>query len=144
MRLPQVFLFTAALGACGSLLMAVDIHFRMKDASRAGQVSNAAPAVDSILVFGNVHIIGLAALAFLFMALFLMLLSALRDREFISRLEGKPATEPVGAVLESPVSVAGSDLSTERESAMDAEAKPQSTEKTGDNTPAHPPDTQGS
>lgn len=103
MRLPHVFLFATALGTCGSLLLAVDVHYRMQDASRADLISKVGPAADSFPGFGIVYFLGFVALAFLFMALFLMLLAAFRDRKFVAQLEGSPESDSQSTVVDSPV-----------------------------------------
>ena len=75
MRLRHVILLASGAGAIGALLLAADIHRRVQEAQR-DRVLGALPTnSDSVIHFGDAHMLGLLALAFLFLALFLLIFS---------------------------------------------------------------------
>ena len=106
MKLRHVLLLACAAGACGALLLAWDMHRRLKDAESAlllkgldgashphGGALRGPPGLQSdeaALSLLAVHALGLLSLAFLFLAVFLLLLSALRERAFAFAIDGKP------------------------------------------------------
>lgn len=115
MKLRHVLLVASAVGACGALLLAADTYRRLKEAESAllvksmalgregaqASVGGALAAGDQpLLNFLAVHALGLLSLAFLFLALFLLLVAALRERGFAGALDGAPARkdEPAPAV----------------------------------------------
>ncbi|MFH0937888.1 MAG: hypothetical protein V1899_01165 [Planctomycetota bacterium] len=111
MRLRHVLLITTAIGACASLMLALDFYRRLKIAERVLYLSSQVPGADSILYFGPTYAIGLLALAFLFLALLLMLLTLLRDKSLTTQLEGldqttsmapPPSATPITSVPPSP------------------------------------------
>lgn len=110
MKLRHVVVITAFLGACGALLLAGDMYRRVVEAENAllrpasaAKEGVSAPVADSILQFGMVHALGVLALAFLFLALFLFLIAALRERVYVAALEGqRPADPAVGSAGAEP------------------------------------------
>ena len=86
MRLRHVILLASGAGAAGALLLAVDIHRRVQEAQRDALLNNTPISQDSVVYFGEVHMLGLLALAFLFLATVLLILA-----------EPKPAAEPAKA-----------------------------------------------
>jgi hypothetical protein len=112
MKLRHVLLLACALGACGALLLAWDMHRRLKDAESSPQASSQEPAAksqepgaksftlalppdSSALSMLAVHALGLLSLAFLFLAIFLLLISALRERAFAFAIDGESTARPV-------------------------------------------------
>jgi hypothetical protein len=83
MRLRHVILLASGAGAAGALLLAADIHRRVQEAQRDSLLNNTPISPDSVVYFGEVHMLGLLALAFLFLATVLLILA-----------EPKPAAEP--------------------------------------------------
>jgi len=110
MKLRQLILLTSALGASGALLLAADLYRRLRGAESAAALHAGPPSDDSILFFGMQHTLGLIALAFLFLALFLLLIIALRDRAFVAAIEGEKQAAPVG-VPPAPVELRGNEAS---------------------------------
>jgi hypothetical protein len=120
MKLRHVLLLASAVGACSALLLAMDMFRRAKDAETAPSarsvvverrteiprkgdavaavVQAAAPALQpdgSVLTFLTVHAMALLSLAFLFLAVFLLLIAALHDRTFASALDGDAPAKPL-------------------------------------------------
>lgn len=89
MKTRYVLLFAALLGAFGALFLAADMYWRVRDAERS--VSLSAP---DFVRIGMVHVLGLLSLVFLFLALFLLIVSALKDSVFAARIENQPPPEP--------------------------------------------------
>jgi hypothetical protein len=108
MKLRYVVLLTSAIGACGALLLAADLYRRLKEAEAAAAVTSGPLRDDSVLTFGMYHTMGLLSLAFFFMALFLLLVSALRDKQYVVAIEGTsttstpPPTQPAMAPIIEP------------------------------------------
>lgn len=86
MKLRHLILLTSAIGASGALLLAADMYRRLKEAE-AANVLGGAVRDDSVLAFGMYHTMGLLSLAFIFLALFLMLMTSVRDRQFVAAIE---------------------------------------------------------
>ena len=74
MRLRSVIILVSSIGAAAAFLLALDIHRRMDDARHEAVVSNTLPGADSVYNFGEVHLMGLLGLAFLFLAVVLLML----------------------------------------------------------------------
>ncbi|HYG77697.1 MAG TPA: hypothetical protein VEK08_22015 [Planctomycetota bacterium] len=89
MKLRHLILLTSALGACGALLLAADMFRRLREAEAAIALQSGPPRDDSVLFFGMSHTMGLIALAFLFLALFMLLLIAIREPNFVATIEGQ-------------------------------------------------------
>ncbi|MCY3018111.1 MAG: hypothetical protein NTW87_03645 [Planctomycetota bacterium] len=109
MRLRHVLLLACAVGACGALLLAADMYRRLKEAesaallstvsagSQAGRnvlLSGSTQGDGAVLNFLAAHALGLVSLAFLFLATFLLLIAALRDRTFAAAVDGAPPPAP--------------------------------------------------
>lgn len=110
MKLRHVLLFASALGACGALLLAADMHRRLKEAENAVLLEEVLPgrspgaampgvrsADDAMRSALLTHSLGLVSLAFLFLAVFLLLISALRDRAFAAALDKESVIPAVQA-----------------------------------------------
>jgi hypothetical protein len=120
MKLRHVLLLASAVGACGALLLTMDMFRRAKDAeaallvrggpverrsetprkgdalaAAAQPVAPALPPEASVLNFLTVHAMALLSLAFLFLAVFLLLIAALRDRTFASALDCDVPAKPL-------------------------------------------------
>ncbi|HEY3319816.1 MAG TPA: hypothetical protein VGP72_04995 [Planctomycetota bacterium] len=81
MKLRHLLLLTSAIGACGALLLAADMYRRLKDAEAAvGLPVGAAKEDFSVLGFGLPHTFGLVSLAFMFLAMLLLMISAFREK----------------------------------------------------------------
>ncbi|MGD0090776.1 MAG: hypothetical protein ABSE73_12725 [Planctomycetota bacterium] len=112
MKLRHVLLLACAVGACGALLLAWDMHRRLREAERAlllkgveggshphgsgpKEPANSKPDEANLRLL-TVHALGLLSLAFLFLAVFLLLITALRERAFASAVDGElpPTTGP--------------------------------------------------
>ncbi len=93
MKLRHMILLTSAIGACGALLLAADLYRRLKEAETAAALASVPARDDSVLTFGMYHTIGLLSLAFFFLAMFLIFLSASRDKEFVAAVDGTPAPQ---------------------------------------------------
>jgi len=113
MKLRHVLLLACAVGASGALLLAWDMHRRLKDAestlllkgadgaskpkvdgAKGFVVSSALPPDETTLSLLTVHSLGLLSLAFLFLAIFLLLISALREHAFALAIGGEPSGKP--------------------------------------------------
>jgi len=97
MQLRYVLLIVAFSGAVSAFLLAADLYGRMQEPapvqSQADSRKAASGSAAQAPVAGNAgsgHAIGLMALGFIFVTLFLLLLSALRDPEFVRRIEHEP------------------------------------------------------
>lgn len=75
MRLRHVLLLASGVGAAGALLLAADIHRRVQEAQRDVAINTTTSGSDSVIQFGDAHTLGLLALAFIFIAMFLMVVS---------------------------------------------------------------------
>lgn len=120
MKLRHVLLLASAVGACSALLLAMDMFRRAKNAEAAplrrgvpverraevprkgdavaAAVQAVAPALQpdaSVLSFLTVHAMALLSLAFLFLAVLLLLIAALRDRTIASALDGDVPAKPL-------------------------------------------------
>jgi hypothetical protein len=93
MRLRHVLLITAAVGACASFLLAMDVFRRLKEAERTLFLNNLTPGPDSMLHFGMGHVFGLVALGLLFLAMLLMLVVSMKDARFVASIEAEPVVE---------------------------------------------------
>lgn len=107
MKMRYLLLFTTAIGACAALLLSADMYRRMQDAQSLSELNNLPLRQDSVLVFGMQHTVGLISLAFLFLALFLLLIMALRDAAVVAALErqklphARPASPEVPPLMTS-------------------------------------------
>jgi len=100
MKLRYVLLMAATGGAFSSLLLAFNLYAHMRETERGAESLSRADLVR----FETVHALGLLTLSFLFLALFLLLLAALRDPKFIARIENEPAqAQPEVKIVETPV-----------------------------------------
>ena len=93
MKLRHLILLISAIGASGALLLAADIYRRLKEAE-AASVLGGPVRDDSVLAFGMYHTMGLLSLAFIFLSLFLMLLTSVREKPFVAAIE-TPGVTPV-------------------------------------------------
>ena len=116
MKLRHVILLASAVGACGALLLAADMFRRLKEAENALVLRSTAagkdaplallasqpPGDESVLTFLSVHTFGLLSLAFLFLAVFLLIVAALRDRSFAAAVDraAPPDTSPALAATQ--------------------------------------------
>ena len=103
MRLRHVLLLGSGAGAMGALLLAADIHRRVQEAQRDSVLGTVVTGADSVIHFGDAHTLGLLALAFLFIAMFLMVISEPLRK---SAPETLPAAAAIPAPVPVPVSVA--------------------------------------
>lgn len=124
MRLRHVLLLGSGVGAAGALLLAADIHRRVQEAQRELAVNATSSGSDSVIQFGDAHTLGLLALAFIFIAMFLMIVSEpLRAAAQVDA--AKPAEAPAVQPVESGTSQAatiGSSTPSETESKGSAES----------------------
>jgi len=103
MKLRHLILLISAIGASGALLLAADIYRRLKEAE-AASVLGGPVREDSVLAFGMYHTMGLLSLAFIFLSLFLMLLTSVRDKRFVAEIETPGlAPAPHDAMQAAPV-----------------------------------------
>jgi len=139
-----VLVIMSAIGACASLLMALDYYRRLKDAERLVFIHNIAPGPDSILHTGMAQVVGLAALGIVFLALLLVLIAALKDPALRAAVQGRApaapnffsAHTPDGETVQPDAGTPAADGKTER--SEDAETtKPDNEEqpKTGEALP---------
>jgi hypothetical protein len=119
MYLRHVLLIMSAIGAVGSLLMALDFYRRLKEAERVVFVNNISPGPDSVLHTGMGHLVGLIALGLIFLALLIVLLPALKDKALVTAIEG---AQPVSESQAMPSPVA-SENTTPAAVATDAETR---------------------
>jgi len=105
MKLRHVLFLASAVGACGALLLAADMFRRLKEAEnalllkgvaagkeagRSALLAGSAANDESVLSFLTAHALGLVALAFLFTAILLLLVAALRERAFAAAVGQVP------------------------------------------------------
>jgi hypothetical protein len=104
MRLRHVLLLMSGFGAGASLLLAANFHTQLKNAERYLLQGAPQPEAAAILAAGSAHLIGLAALAVIFLTMFLLLRSAIRDPGFAEQLEHAepPPIEPPPAAEPAP------------------------------------------
>jgi hypothetical protein len=107
MALRHVMILMSAVGAFAALLMAMEYYQRLKEAAQILSLQNLTPASDSILQFGMSHVIGLATLGILFLALLLVMIVVIKDPKIVATLEGHPAS-----IETAPVSIQSSPLDT--------------------------------
>jgi hypothetical protein len=96
MRLRSCILLASSTGAGGALLLAADMYRRIQVAETASLVAGRAGAGEFSTFFGMVQVLGLIALAFLFLTIFLL-------TAFQARSETPPPV--VAGVAEPPVEV---------------------------------------
>lgn len=138
MRLRHVLLITAAVGACASFLLAMDVFRRLKEAERTLFLNNLAPGPDSMLHFGMGHVTGLVAVGLLFLAMLLMLVVAMRDARFVASIEAEPVVEK--AVAAQAALEAASPPPVETATIENAEPLPESGIPQTPAEPAAPPE----
>ncbi len=104
MRLRHVLLLVSALGAGASLVLAANFYTQLRNAERELFERNLQPGSDTILAGGSTHLIGLVAIAVMFMALFLLLLAAIRDAKFVAKIERteRPAEASAPSAMDTP------------------------------------------
>ncbi|HYF48701.1 MAG TPA: hypothetical protein VEJ63_04815 [Planctomycetota bacterium] len=82
MHLRHVLVIMSAIGAFTALVMALNYYRRLKEAERLMFINNTTPGPDSILHTGMAQVVGLLALAIIFLGVLLALLAALKDPRF--------------------------------------------------------------
>jgi hypothetical protein len=100
MRLRACLLVATSFGAGGALLLAADLYRRLQVAENLLRL-NARPVANEFPVFfGMVHVLGLVALALLFLALFLLTSSWGRAPASMPPVTSPPATPQPEQALE--------------------------------------------